>query len=348
MPPPLAPELPCPSGHESLSQFTLLPSIRSSVAQPAGGRKQCSVSGCLDLVAPTMWHHHMDSHLKGILPGAVPDAWLLEHGLSVCHSCIKLVSTSHLVSHQQKCVPAISISVPPPSDTSADLPSLPSLEEVCSLRCPTIRFVPNKAKPAVARVFSTALMAVIFENSVSAWLRLFMLPKCVLPSAKRVGRHNKPVPIESLCAMWADGKISDLGHKAVSRSSCPKQPSVPKGDTVKKRVSSVISLSQDGLFGKACQVLVSPGVAPNNAETWSLLVSKHLECACPSVPTLPSVDINIPPDLNLMAILMSFPKLTAAGPSGLRIQHIIDASEVPHPPATKGCHQPSCCWQSTT
>jgi hypothetical protein len=44
-------------------------------------------------------------------------------------------------------------------------------------------------------------MAVIFENSVSAWLRLFMLPKCVLPSAKRGGRHNKPVPIESLCAM---------------------------------------------------------------------------------------------------------------------------------------------------
>ena len=64
-----------------------------------------------------------------------------------------------------------------------------------------------------------------------------MLPKCVLPSAKRGGHHNKPVPIELLCAMWADGKISDLWHKAVSRSSCPKQPSVPKGDTVKKRVS---------------------------------------------------------------------------------------------------------------
>ena len=84
--------------------------------------------------------------------------------------------------------------------------------------------MPNKAKLAFARVFSAALMAVIFENSVSAWLRLFMLPtcKCVLPSGKRGGHHNKPVPIESLCAMWADGKISDLWHKAVSRSSCPK------------------------------------------------------------------------------------------------------------------------------
>ena len=30
-----------------------------------------------------------------------------------------------------------------------------------------------------------------------------------------------------------------------------------------------------------------------------------------------------------MAILRSFPKLTAVGPSGLRIQHLIDAAEVP-------------------
>ena len=115
-----------------------------------------------------------------------------------------------------------------------------------------------------------------------------------------------------------------------ARTSHSKQSSLPKGDTVKKRVSSAISLAQDGLFGKACQVLVSPGVAPpNNDETWRLLVDKHPEGACPSVPTLTPVDTAIPPDLNLMAVLRSFPKLTAAGPSGLRIQHIIDASEVP-------------------
>ena len=47
---------------------------------------------------------------------------------------------------------------------------------------------------------------------------------------------------------------------------------VPLDDTVKKRVSSAASLAQDGLFAKACQVLVSPGLAPNNAETWNLLV----------------------------------------------------------------------------
>ena len=32
--------------------------------------------------------------------------------------------------------------------------------------------------------------------------------------------------------------------------------------------------------------------------------------------------------MNIMAILWSFPKLTTAGPSGLRIQYLIDAAEV--------------------
>ena len=70
-------------------------------------------------------------------------------------------------------------------------------------------------------------MAATFENSVSAWLKLLILPKCVLPSGKCGGRHTKPVPIASLCAMWTDGKSSDLRCMAVSRSSCKKQPSLP-------------------------------------------------------------------------------------------------------------------------
>ena len=58
-------------------------------------------------------------------------------------------------------------------------------------------------------------------------------------------------------------------------------------------------------------------------------MDKHPECPCPAVHTLLSMDTVIPHDLNLMAVLRSFPKLTSAGPSGLRIQHIIDASGVP-------------------
>ena len=125
--------------------------------------------------------------------------------------------------------------------------------------------------------------------------------------------------------MWAEGQFRDLWHLAKAHAPCSKKQQVPLDDTVKKRVNSAISLAQDGLFGKACQVLVSPGLAPNNGETWELLVARHPKCPCPSVPNLPSMDTVIPHDLNLMAVLRSFPKLTSAGPSGLHIQHIIDA-----------------------
>ena len=54
-------------------------------------------------------------------------------------------------------------------------------------------------------------------------------------------------------------------------------------------MSHAVSLAQDGLFGKACNILVSQGIAPNCDETWNLLVSKHPKNDCPSVPVLPQM-----------------------------------------------------------
>ena len=94
-------------------------------------------------------------------------------------------------------------------------------------------------------------------------------------------------------------------------------------------VTSAISLSKDGLYGKACRLLVSQVVAPNSESTWNLLVSKHPKGGCPvGLPGAPN-DGTLPPDFNLLPVLRSFPKLTGAGPSGLRIQHLLDAVEVP-------------------
>eukprot|EP00731_Ephydatia_muelleri_P022330 Em0014g921a len=114
----------------------------------------------------------------------------------------------------------------------------------------------------------------------------------------------------------------------MSRGSSPRSLVDRKKDSGQLQVSHAVSLSQDGLFGKACNVLVSCGIAPNSDETWNLLVSKHPKSDCPSVPGLPQNDVSLPSSLNLMAILRSFPKLSAAGPSGLRIQHLIDAAEI--------------------
>ncbi|KAL5503093.1 hypothetical protein EMCRGX_G009995 [Ephydatia muelleri] len=236
----------------------------------------------------------------------VPDTWLNDQNLYICHHCSSLVAISHKSSHIKKC-----LKCPPSSEspvatplTNASGDDLPSLRDICNLKCPTIRFIPNKAKPAFARVLSAALRAVITENSIGSWIKLFMLPK------------------------WAFWRFVESGSKA-----CYVYIQIyslhPKVDPGRRKVASAISLAQDGLFGKACQVLTSSGVAPNNHDTWNLLISKHPSSACPAIPLPSNRDFTFPPDLSLMDILRSFPKLTAAGPSGLRIQHLIDAAEVP-------------------
>ena len=41
--------------------------------------------------------------------------------------------------------------------------------------------------------------------------------------------------------------------------------------------------------------------------------------------------IHVPPDFNISTVLRSFPKATACGPSGLRVQHLIDALDATLP-----------------
>eukprot|EP00731_Ephydatia_muelleri_P029957 Em0021g480a len=188
------------------------------------------------------------------------------------------------------------------------------IESVFSQRwqSPTIRFVPKRARLGFAKVLSSVLKEIISDNSVTSWLKLMMLPKCVLPSCQRRGHHNKPVPIEFLCDFWMQNQFNELWNMALSRVSSTTNHHRTKTISPKQQILSAISLAQDDLYSKACQTLVSSGLAPNNAETWRLLEAKHPKA-----------------EINLMAILRSFPKLTAARPSGLRIQHLINAAEVP-------------------
>ena len=61
-----------------------------------------------------------------------------------------------------------------------------------------------------------------------------------------------------------------------------------------------------------------------------MLQQKHPKGPIPTLPdiTLPPGTTALPPEFNIMSVLRSFPRDTACGPSGLRIQHLIDAAEV--------------------
>ena len=92
-----------------------------------------------------------------------------------------------------------------------------------------------------------------------------------------------------------------------------------------------MSLARDGLLGKVCQVLLSEGLAPNNDATWQLLLSKHPASPPPTVPDVSQTPASLGRDFDIRAVLRSFPKGTAAGPSGMRVQHLIDAASIPLP-----------------
>ena len=59
-----------------------------------------------------------------------------------------------------------------------------------------------------------------------------------------------------------------------------------------------------------------------------MLQSKHPEGSVPDTPTVSTDPIKLPSDFNIMAILWTFPKLTAAGPSGMHVQHLLDAATI--------------------
>ncbi|KAL5479843.1 hypothetical protein EMCRGX_G023432, partial [Ephydatia muelleri] len=97
-----------------------------------------------------------------------------------------------------------------------------------------------------------------------------------------------------------------------------------------RKVKNSVALAREGLLGKACQALTSAGIAPNNNETLELIQSKHPKGPppIPPAPSSPPIPI-LSKDFNIAMVLRSFPKSTACGPSGLRIQHLLDTAEVP-------------------
>ena len=220
-------------------------------------------------------------------------------------------------------------------------PGLPTFEDVCLLNQPTLHFVPSKSRPAFARALSSALRCVILENTEEAWLKLFMLPRCVLPSLRRKGRHDKPLPVDILCNMWSDNKLGDLWDLARNRTTNHKRGACSTSINQRTKViDQAVSLGRSGMWGNACRILQSSGIAPNNDTTWQLLKSKHPSCPTQVPPVIHTTPVSLEPDFSIIAISWSFPKDTAAGPSGLRVQHLLNVISIPlHTPICSSLRQ---------
>ena len=285
-------------------------------------RSPCTVQGCQAQIAPTMWNTHMQQHALGIFSGEVPISWLNKRGLFICPRCRQLVSSSRSLSHQRRCCGNFSAQLPSsPTLPSPPLNSLPTLDEVFSQKCSTIRFIPSKFRHDFARALASTLSNILYNNTVESWLKLFMLPKCVLPSAPRRGRRHHPTDIKLLCEAWECGQFASLCARTKLHTLSHLRPWSSSPDVNEKRIAEAISLAKDGLLGKACQILTSSGLAPNTEDTWTQLSAKHPKSPPPVPPALPQLPMTsqiLPPDFNVLSVLRSFPKACAAGPTGLR------------------------------
>ena len=99
----------------------------------------------------------------------------------------------------------------------------------------------------------------ISENTEEAWLKLFMLPKCVLPSTKRGGCHKKLQPIDFLCNLWANNDLTCLWNLAKGRANKLRYAPAKNQNTPGKPVDKWLYPSADAecwgkLAGPCCLV----------------------------------------------------------------------------------------------
>ena len=174
-----------------------------------------------------------------------------------------------------------------------------------------------------------------------------MLPKCILASSKRGGKKGRHrISIDTLCQEWSRGNEKSLWTAVVSRACKSHQSKpIPLASTIKEpdhvqsdhaKLKSAITCAREGLLFKACQILPSKGIAPDTNETFERLKAKHPFTNPPSVPVgnTDTKPVQLQADFNLLAVLRSFKKATACGPSGMRIQHFLDVASVTLPVST--------------
>ena len=177
-------------------------------------------------------------------------------------------------------------------------------------------------------VLERALFDAAHLNTVSAWTRLLMLPKCVLVASRRGGKRNRGDhhSVSYLCEAWERGDVKWLWKRA-TRAPAPK-PRLSSGGDSKRVFEAAITHVRHGRLGKACRTLASEGLAPDSEETHQQLLDKHPQLAPPK--PVPDVEGDSPAlqlgsDFNLQGVLSSFAKDVGTDSTNFRVQHLVDA-----------------------
>src|SRR6185312_16402187 len=149
----------------------------------------------------------------------IPSDALLDRGYEACGQCHKFYkSGGGIASHKRACDRhLVSVSDPVLREALVDIDEyLPDLLDVFAADVPTVSSVPTGCQQAWGTVLERELNRVSRENTVEAWTRLLMLPKCVLVASRRAGKRNRGdhLSVSYLCEAWTRGELKWLWTRA--------------------------------------------------------------------------------------------------------------------------------------
>lgn len=237
---------------------------------------------------------------------------------------------------------------PSPSfGTSADLShvSLPTLAEIMSTSGNTCTYVPASCRRlwsgAVLRCISQIIAfnvapdseatAEQSERSLNAWKEFLVLPACILQAPARGGNKARK-QFENLVLhrleRWAAGERISLWNPSAKRAGKTEGSST-------NAIRRCTDLVEDGLYGQACKALTSKGICNFTQNNYQILKGKHPHR--PPIAHRSRRDLTCAPTLSTgeaLNALLSFPKSSSSGQTGLKSQHLLDAVRHPDQVAT--------------
>ncbi|CAE8626199.1 unnamed protein product, partial [Polarella glacialis] len=323
------------------------------------GRIRCPVPGCpaSDPAQAPGWqslatmHSHPNSHRAGDNQGAAPPSWLVANRLTQRTECDEFMVGEQGATHP-RCRPNARARAATAGEAGRALQraapnshnNRPTLDEIMSSKRPTLKHVPKGCRHVWSAVLAQALAAAHLaavalggrtapadtSRCVDAWVELFMLPKCTLNPTARSGRRHRKLTSQHTKARlerWLAGERAELWQ-----DGAPKNTGKPKAKTSKEvRRRRALDLVEEDRLGPACAALSSQGSAPDTPATLAALQAKHPTGQAPSPEAAPPRDAATPaltPEEVLKAV-QAFRNGSAAGPSGLRPQHLLDGVRSP-------------------
>ena len=229
----------------------------------------------------------------------------------------------------------------PDTQASAPLPQpafLPTLEEAHSTYIPSHKWPPKAVRPEFTRNL-TSIWHHLSEHpqDESAWVLLSIFHRCVLPALKGpdLGDPSSHTQlIRERLRRWKAGECGELWREAVEVvNNRPKKKKKAQTQAAKTQeewnAERAIILAQDGQYARALAALTSLGMADPECPA-TVAEMRHKHPTPTQATTVPPV--SFPPKAfspsEVRKAAESFSRGGAAGPSGMRPEHLIVALKV--------------------